>query len=70
MCGIEDKVPVFIDGVEFQVDKCLSILVDEMNKLGIKTIECCCGHGNQPPWIAIDAGKMAIDITWNWELKE
>jgi hypothetical protein len=31
------------------IDRCMAPLVIELNKRGIETINCCCGHGKTPP---------------------
>lgn len=46
------EVPVEIDGIIVGVDEELVRLVKVMNRFpGIRTIECCAGHGNKEPAI-------------------
>lgn len=62
MCEIGDTLPVVIEDVEHQIDRCIAPLINEMNKVGIKTIECCCGHFEGKIMIFIDGGDMRIDL--------
>lgn len=46
---------------EFRVDKCMVKNIKEINKKGIVTLGCCCGHGKYPMTIvykAKDSGKI------------
>lgn len=47
MCkwGKYKKVKVIHQNKKVKVDKCLVRLVKVLNKYGIETIACCCGHG-------------------------
>lgn len=31
-----------------RIDKCMRELIESLNKKGIKTLACCCGHGKYP----------------------
>ncbi|MEE9316530.1 MAG: hypothetical protein V3U97_05415 [bacterium] len=51
MCKWGDTVEVEIIkehvslGNKVHVDRCMSKVVKELNRLGLKTTGCCCGHG-------------------------
>ena len=47
MCkwGTDKKVKVIRGNKKVKIDKCLAPLVKMLNKYGIETIACCCGHG-------------------------
>jgi hypothetical protein len=35
------------------VDACIADWVIELNRLGVYTTGCCCGHGREPSWATI-----------------
>lgn len=39
------------------IDSCLADLIDTMNRLGIYTANCCCGHGELEPSIILHDGR-------------
>ena len=39
------------------VDSCLSDIVDALNKAGILTSNCCCGHGKRQGTIILQDGR-------------
>ena len=43
-----------IGGKLISVDSCLAPLIKMMNKFGIKTVGCCCGHGKNRGSVMID----------------
>lgn len=72
MCEWNDTVPLYVPipadlsyTGEFrwdwkQVDRCLVPLVDALNKAGIYTASCCCGHGKGDGIIALHDGRELI----------
>jgi len=41
------------------IDKCLAPLVKMLNRYGIKTCACCCGHGRtKKSWVMIDSRNI------------
>ena len=45
-----------------QIDKCLAPLVKMLNEYGIKTCDCCCGHGKlKNSWIMIDPRNIHFE---------
>ena len=51
MCRHGDQVKVVINGREWMIDRCLVPMVKALNKAGIKTASCCCGHGEHDGYI-------------------
>lgn len=47
------------EGKKINVDKCLTKEIEYLISLGVKTIECCCGHNKVSGYIAV--GKESID---------
>jgi len=44
--GCKDKVQIVINGTEWQIDKCISEIVEALNDHpNIRTASSCCGHG-------------------------
>ena len=63
MCkwGTDKKVKVIRKDSKIKVDKCLAPLVKMLNKYGIETIACCCGHGKSPTsGIRISANNIEL----------
>lgn len=70
MCSWGSVSPIYVirrnrDGVpdgwhKVFVDSCISGYVQEMNKMGIVTVGCCCGHGDSPPHVLISAESRLI----------
>ena len=46
MCKWGTTVSTEINGKKVSIDACIFDVVDALNKAGIETIACCCGHGN------------------------
>ena len=40
------------------VDECIADLVNALNKGGVHTVGCCCGHGKGPSTIELDDGRV------------
>lgn len=40
------------------VDSCIAPIVDALNKAGILTSGCCCGHGKGPGEILLQDGRV------------
>lgn len=40
-----------------RIDPCMREVIKILNEQGVKTLACCCGHGNYPMSIVIDIGK-------------
>lgn len=46
----EIEVPILkINNKEFTCDICISKEIQNINDWGLKTLNCCCGHGKQKP---------------------
>lgn len=39
-----------------RIDPCMKKAIETLNKLGIKTLSCCCGHEKYPMTIIIHVG--------------
>lgn len=54
---VELVPPPFLQGSGTErgisVDACLALEISNLWKLGIQTLECCCGHGRRAPYIAV-----------------
>lgn len=42
------------------VDPCMQQLVQALNLIGMQTLNCCCGHGHQPGWVALEDGRHIL----------
>lgn len=60
MCKWGNTKVLYIDGVPRDIDECIYDLVEKLNKIGLKTVACCCGHGNRPGSIAFADGTEFI----------
>ena len=41
------------------IDKCMRPLIQYFNKIGVKTLSCCCGHGKYPMTIVVE-GRIEV----------
>ncbi len=62
MCNKRATVVARVNGRAFRVDSCLRDEVIALNRAGIRTVGCCCGHGRYPKTIVIrtQEGKIAL----------
>ena len=51
------------------IDSCIYDLVKQLNKGGLKTIACCCGHGKQPPRISLRDGRELLIFDYDTATK-
>lgn len=66
---------VFKKVVQGDFDRELAPLLEEMNKVGIKTVASCSGHNARPAYIAIDLASLesvfiengCLALHWNFE---
>ncbi len=40
---------------EVEVDRCIALIVQQLNDIGIRTLNSCCGHGKGPGSIIVEA---------------
>jgi hypothetical protein len=40
-----------------EIDRCIAPLVKALNRAGIATVACCCGHGHRQGRIDLDDGR-------------
>jgi len=53
--------PRLSDGIDtVHVDPCIQTLVQAINDAGFQTLNCCCGHGQRPGWIALEDGRHIL----------
>lgn len=45
---------------EAEIDECIAPLVDSLNKAGIYTVSCCCGHGRERGHIWLRDGRVFV----------
>lgn len=43
-------------------DPCIAPLVQALNDAGLQTVASCCGHGHQPPSIALEDGRWVVVV--------
>jgi len=60
MCQQGDVVVRRLGGKRVEIDRCIAPLVDALNKAGISTERCRCGHGVWPGWIHLKDGRSLI----------
>ncbi len=55
MCkwGTDTKIKLY-SGKVIKIDSCLKEIIEAMDKFGVKTVGCCCGHGKSRGSIMID----------------
>jgi len=51
------------------VDRCLKTEIEYLNKIGIKTIGCCCGHGKDIGFIQVDLDSCDKMINCGYEVR-
>ncbi|MCI1693300.1 hypothetical protein [Aneurinibacillus aneurinilyticus] len=52
---------------DIYVDSCIAEEIQYLNDKGIKTMGCCCGHGEKPPLclINVDSIKLCEKLGYN-----
>lgn len=45
---------------EINVDSCIADKIQEMNNLGVITLNCCCGHGKSTPNVLVSKGSEIL----------
>ena len=51
------------------VDPCLQKLAQALNDAGMRTANCCCGHGHQPSSIILQDGRYVVIISGHDEMQ-
>lgn len=46
--------------LSYSIDRCLAPLVAALNRAGIATVACCCGHGEGVGWVALGHGRGLV----------
>lgn len=59
MC-INKQQTLIIGGKQHDIDDCLVPIVDALNKGGVTTVACCCGHGNRWGNVILADGRELI----------
>lgn len=52
------------------VDSCIAYEIQQLNDMGVKTLGCCCGHGNALPQCLIDATSISKCINLGYKIQE
>lgn len=53
-----------------EVDSCIADIVDALNKGGVLTLACCCGHGKSDGSILLHDGReMVLRATAHWVIR-
>lgn len=47
-----------------KVDMCMAPIVEELNRLGLKTVGCCCGHGKVNARVFIAGHETDTVLGW------
>lgn len=42
------------------IDRCIAPLITRLNRIGLFTAGCCCGHGNEPGSVIFHDGTMLL----------
>lgn len=59
------------DGIQtVSVDACIQTLVQAINNAGIQTLNSCCGHGQQPGWVAFEDGRHILIAKDHEQMRE
>lgn len=56
MCLPNKHAYLWLDGRLTVIDKCMGYLILQLNLAGIKTRQCCCGHGRGYPHVLCETG--------------
>lgn len=56
MCNHNEHSYVWLDGKLIAIDRCIALLILQLNLVGIKTLNSCCGHGKGYPNVICEPG--------------
>lgn len=62
MCNKRSTVLRIINGKPMRLDPCIVPLIEVLNKDGIKTLSCCCGHDRYEPTVVASDGKKIYEV--------
>lgn len=54
-----------------RIDPCMRKVIENLDRFGIRTLACCCGHGKYPMTIVIGIGfgfKIPLEIFSNKQI--
>ena len=59
-------------GIDAEIDDEMIPVIDELNKLGLKTVACCSGHGKKQTQLHFDARDVTVlmhdgGLSLNWK---
>lgn len=60
MCKTRNSKRIKIGNKIIRVDSCIANEIKELNKMGIKTLMSCCGHGKYPKTIVVKDNKNFV----------
>lgn len=46
--------------LNYSIDRCIAPMVAALNRAGITTVACCCGHGDAVGWVALGDGRSLV----------
>lgn len=77
MCeyGTLEKIHVIYDlnpprENDILVDSCIADEIEKLNNYGVKTLGCCCGHGEYNPECLIDMSSISICKKLGYDVHE
>ena len=68
MCLTRNSRRIRIQDRNIRVDGCIADLILALDKLGIKTLACCCGHGIYPMSVIVKIGGKTRELFSNIEI--
>lgn len=61
MCDKRSTVNLKLpSGKTFRVDPCMRELIQQLNKDGVQTVACCCGHGIYPETVVFKVSSSPL----------
>jgi hypothetical protein len=60
MCKWGTDAEIEFEGRAIYVDSCIASIVIALNKVGVKTRACCCGHGKDDGSILLADGREIV----------
>ena len=53
-----------------KIDMCMASIVEQLNRLGIETWGCCCGHGKENAMVWIAGHETETILPWRCFLSD
>lgn len=63
----QDMKQLYMDTENLEVDECIALDIFNLIDKGVRTLECCCGHGKEPPWCLImeESHDLCVDLGYS-----